>query len=93
MASLDKSRMGRLPKIVLMYFAYEPQLDYENKAYLYANVLTNEIDNAEVMKEYSYQIEQFAYEQMKLRHIDNNLCIIYRHIFMNVKVDDDNRDF
>ena len=93
MARLDKSRMVRLPKIVLMYFAYEPQLDYENKAYLYANVLTNEIDNAEVMKEYSYQIEQFAYEQMKLRHIDNNLCIIYRHIFMNVKVDDDNRDF
>ena len=93
MASIDKSKLIKLPKIVLRYFAYEPQLDYENKAYLFANVLTNEIDNTEIMKEYSYQIEQFANEQMRQRHIDNNLCIIYKYICNNIKVTEENKDF
>ena len=93
MASLDKNQMKRLPKIVLMYFAYESMLEYSIKAYLLANIIVNEPNNTEVMSAYEAQIERFAYDQMGLRHIDANLAVIYRHVFKNGIVTGDSAEF
>ncbi len=91
--SMDKSQMRRLPKMVLMYFAYDSALDHAAKAYLYANVLENESRNAELMQVYMPQIEHFGYEQMKAGRIDDNLAAIYRAIWDVSLVDGQTAEF
>lgn len=78
--SMDKTKMTPLPKMVLMYFSYDTAMDYADKAYLYANVITNEKDSAEVMNAYLPNIEHFGYEQLRCGNIDDNLLIIYSYI-------------
>ncbi len=78
--SMDKSKMLPLPKIVLMYFSYDTAMDYADKAYIYANIITNEKDKPEVMNIYLPNIEHFGYEQLKCGNIDDNLLIIYSYI-------------
>lgn len=90
--SLDKSRMNRLPQMVLRYFAYDSMLDYRDKAYLYANVIVNEYDTTDIYEAYSPAIEHFAYEQLKKGNIDDNLCIIYKHIWSEKLIDDSTYD-
>lgn len=86
--SMDKSKMNRLPKMVLMYFAYDSALDVQAKAYLYANVLVNESRTPEMMNIYMPQIERFGYEQLKNGRVDDNLLIIYKKIW-NAKLVDE----
>jgi hypothetical protein len=85
--SVGKEKYTRLPKIVLMFFAYDSGLDYKDKAYLYANIITNEINNTEVYENYKPHIRQFGYEQLKLRNVDDNLLVIYRHIWDEKLID------
>ncbi len=86
--SVGREKYARLPKIVLMFFAYDSGLDYKDKAFLYADIISNEINNAEVYDSYRPHIEQFGYEQLKLGNIDDNLIVIYRHIW-NEKLADE----
>ena len=86
--SIDKDKYIRFPKIVLMFFAYDSGLDYADKAYLFADILTNEIDNLEIMDSYRPHIEQFGYEQLKLGNVDDNLLVIYRYIWNERLLDD-----
>lgn len=78
--SMDKSKMPPLPKIVLMYFSYDTDMDYADKAYLYANVITNEKDQQDIMNVYLTNIEHFGYEQLRNGNIDENLLKIYSYI-------------
>ena len=41
-----------LPKMVLMYFAYQSNLDYEHNAYLYAYVVRNRDKNPDLERNY-----------------------------------------
>ena len=43
-----------------MYFAYDASLDYENKSFLYADVLFNEAENEKIMEMYMPLIDKFA---------------------------------
>ena len=86
--SIDKDKYIRVPKIVLMFFAYDSGLDYADKAYLFADILTNEIDNLEIMDSYRTHIEKFGYEQLKLGNVDDNLLVIYRYIWNERLLDD-----
>lgn len=85
--SLPHDRYIRLPKIVLMFFTYDSGLDYKDTAYLYADIITNEIENAEIYDSYKAHIEQFGYEQLKLGNVDDNLLVIYRHIWNDRLID------
>lgn len=79
--SSDRSRRPRLPKMVLMYFAYDSALDYASKAYLYADILENEKNSSELMNVYGPQIERFTREQLAAHHLDDNLLRIYREMW------------
>ena len=49
MMSLDiRDKTIILPKMVLMYFAYQSNLDYEHNAYLYAYVVRNRDKNPDL---------------------------------------------
>ena len=79
--SLDKNKYPRFSKLVLMYFAYDASLDYENKSFLYADVLFNEVENEKIMEMYMPLIDKFAYEQLRYGRINNHLILIYKRIW------------
>lgn len=91
--SMDWSRRPRLPKMVLMYFAYDSALDYASKAYLYANILENEKSSGELMNVYGPQMERFAREQLAAHHLDDNLLKIYREMWGSWLIDEQTAAF
>lgn len=81
MLSIDEKKMEPLPKILLMYFAYNSQLGYEKKAYLYANIIVNKEKDAQTYTSYHKQIELFALDQLHKGNVDSNLSIVYKDIW------------
>ena len=81
MDSIDESKMKIFPKMVLLYFAYNNQLDYDKKAFLYANIITNKEKEKDTYLSYRKQIELFAIDQLRRGRINENLIIIYKDIW------------
>ena len=81
MDSIDESKMKTFPKMVLLYFAYNNQLGYDKKAFLYANIITNKDKEKDTYSSYRKQIELFAIDQIRRGRINENLVIIYKDIW------------
>ena len=81
MDSIDESKMKTMPKMVLLYFAYNNQLDYDKKAFLYANIITNKEKEEDTYNSYRKQIELFAIDQIRRGRMNENLSIIYKDIW------------
>jgi len=61
MMSLDiRDKTIILPKMVLMYFAYQSNLDYEHSAFLYAYLLKHQKDYEELYEHYEPRMERFV---------------------------------
>lgn len=80
MMSLDLEKEQTLPKMLLMYFAYQSDLDYERNAYLYAYVVRNKEQYPDIEANYRIAIERFVMEQIKQGHINQNLAYLYQQI-------------
>lgn len=91
--SLNQKEMPRLPKMVLMYFGYESQLAYGGKAYLYANIISNREQMPDILLKFDSQIEKFAYEQIRLGHVNDNLNIIYHYIWKEQMISEETAGF
>lgn len=78
--SMDVRTVMEVPKIILMYFKYNSQLDYRKKAALYVNIIANKEKKPEEFAQYRQSMEVFAYEQMELSHMDDNLAVIYNEV-------------
>lgn len=79
MLSLDAKRAkGPLPRMIYLYFLHGNTLNYEKTALLYANVITYEPEESEIYEAYREKIEEFAWEQLEKRRINEELRIIYR---------------
>lgn len=89
MYSIDLEKIEEIPKIVLMYFAYQNQLDYERSAYLYAYVLSNRDKYPELVNQYQKAMESFVMDQMKLGHINSDLAFLYQHLLVPQMLRDD----
>lgn len=78
MMSVNGARMHKpFPRLVYLYFMHGNNLDYKKAAQLYANILTYEKEDSELYKYYQGEIEQFAWEQLLKRHINEDLRVIY----------------
>lgn len=78
-ASMPKDIERQLPKIVLMYFAYDNTLSDPDKAFLYANIVTGRDSYYKNIYEgYDRNIEIFVYEQLKAGNISDNLAVLYK---------------
>lgn len=80
MMSLDLSVQQPLPRMVLMYFAYQNNLDYEHSAYLYQYILRHKEEFPEIYENYRMRIERFVVEQIQKRHINRNLAALYQSL-------------
>lgn len=76
--SLEKSL--EIPKMVLMYFAYQSTLAYELNAFLYAYIIKNRERYPDLEPSYRIAIERFVLEQVKAGHINENLAYLYRSV-------------
>lgn len=81
MLSVDKTSLRLLPKIILMYFNYNSNLDYETNAYLYASILKYADKIGELWENYRPQIERFVLDQVSKDHINKNLAYLYKNVF------------
>lgn len=82
MLSIDLERKEALPKMVLMYFSYYSNLDYEHNAYLFANVYTYRDKFPELYANYREQMERFVMEQIGKGHMNRNLAFLYKNILV-----------
>lgn len=87
MMSLELDKYGdikeeslEIPKMVLMYFAYQSTLDYELNAFLYAYIIKNSEKYPDLESSYRIAIERFVLEQVRQGHINENLAYLYKKI-------------
>ncbi len=78
-----------LPKIVLMYFAYQSNLDYEITAYLYAYVHQHRAEITEIYVNYMAAIERFVAEQIRYGRINRDLAYLYRNVISLPMIDEE----
>lgn len=76
----DKSVMTPLPKLLLLYFSYNSSLDYNLKAYLFANIYYNRYDDPQTFDTYRYQMERFVLDQVGRGHINVHLAKLYKEM-------------
>ncbi len=75
-----KEKTLEIPKMVLMYFAYQSTLDYELNAFLYAYIIKNKEKYPDLEPSYRIAIERFVLEQVRLGHINENLAYLYKKV-------------
>ncbi|MBQ4259168.1 MAG: hypothetical protein IJB84_02750 [Lachnospiraceae bacterium] len=90
MMSLDLNQEQKLPKILLLYFSYQTNLDYARVAYLYDYVLRNRYEMPDVYDAYQDKIKDFAIQQMKRGRVDKHLANIYHQVLKADMVDQEN---
>lgn len=78
MMSVDLKREIEIPKIVLLYFAYQSNLDYEYAAYLYAYVEKHRDEDQDLYIAYRPQIDRFVLAQLYKGKINKDLAYLYR---------------
>lgn len=80
MLSVNLNRPEQLPKMLLMYFAYQSDLDDERNAYLYAHVVRFRSQMPEMYEAYHVAIERFLVDQIHKGHISRDLAYLYHQI-------------
>lgn len=77
MYSIPLNKKIMIPKAILMYFAYNNNLDYRKKAYIFENVILQRDVMPELFQSYRRHIEEFISEQISQKHNDKRLAFIY----------------
>ena len=85
--SIDLNYRGELPQMVMMYFAYQNNLDYERMAFLYANVWEHRGAFPEIALSYTEHLEDFVREQASHGRINAHLIKLYQRIFVPAIMD------
>ncbi len=85
--SIDLHFQGELPKIVMMYFAYQNNLPYDRMAFLYAKVLACRTHYPEIALSYAESIDSFIREQLGKGRINDDLAYLYRRAVSSYMLD------
>lgn len=85
--SIDLTYEGRLPKMIVMYFAYRSKLDYERNAFLYANIMKYRQAYQDIYQDYYPAIMAFVREQLLKGRINDNLAYLYQQTRYMIKED------
>ena len=75
--TMDDRQNSPVPKIIQMYFSYDNKLPYRKLAVLYNNIIAAKETEPEVYHKYRKAMGRFAMDQVQLRHIDDNLAVLY----------------
>lgn len=86
--SVDLEVMQPIPKMALMYFSYQCNLDYEHTAYLYHYLWENREAFPDLYESYGFRIEHFVIEQIQKGHINKHLAALYSGMLTDAMVTD-----
>lgn len=75
--TMDDRQISPVPKIIQMYFSFDNKLPYRKLAVLYNNIIAAKETETEVYHKYRKAMGRFAMDQAQLRHIDDNLAVLY----------------
>lgn len=75
--TMDDRQISPVPKIIQMYFSFDNKLPYRKLAVLYNNIIAAKETEPEVYHKYRKAMGRFAIDQAQLRHIDDNLAVLY----------------
>lgn len=89
MYSIDTEFKGEIPKMILMYFAYQNNLDHEKMAFLYAYVMSNRVRYPEIAESYQNNLNAFLKEQLSKERINPSLIYLYQKFVDESLVDED----
>ena len=89
MLAMDLSKPVPIHKMVLMYFSYHSDMDYERNACLYVDIHRRREELSELYLTYLPQIETFVVEQICKRHMSANLAYLYKHFFQERMVNEE----
>lgn len=78
--SIDLNREVTIPKSVLLYFAYQSNLEYEYAAYLYAYVEKHKQEDPDLYIAYRPQIDRFVLDCLYKGRINRHLACLYKSI-------------
>ena len=91
MMSIYTDEEGLLPceisKMVLMYFSYQSDLEYDKNAILYRYVHENREDFPELFESYEPQIEKFLMAQLDKGRVSRDLAYLYKNMLTKQMVD------
>ncbi len=91
MMSIYTDEEGLLPceinKMVLMYFSYQSDLDYDKNAILYRYIHETKDEYPELFDSYKPQIEKFLMEQVDKGRINRDLGYLYKNMLTKQMVD------
>ena len=82
MMSADPDSLEEIPKIVLMYFMYQNNLDYERSAFLYSYILEHKEEYEDLYHGYRPRIERFVLEQIQKYHVTPALAKLYKAVLV-----------
>lgn len=80
MMSLDPETVRSIPKPVVLYFAYQNNLDYSRSALLYDYVLDNKILFSDCYDKYLMRCKEFVREQIGRERISRHLANLYARL-------------
>lgn len=75
--TMDDRQISPVPKIIQMYFSFDNKLPYRKLAVLYNNIIATKETEPEFYHKYRKAMGRFAMDQAQLRHIDDNLAVLY----------------
>lgn len=78
--SMDLSKEVEIPKTVLLYFAYQSNLDYEYAAYLYAYVERHRQEDSDLYITYRPEMDRFLLAQLYKGRVNRHLAYLYRSL-------------
>ncbi len=87
MMALPEGYEGELPRMVLMYFAYQSNLDYIKNAYLYAYIYKLKEEHPEYYIKFCPQIDEFVKEQLQRGRINEDLAYLYHETVLKEPLD------
>lgn len=82
MMSADLDSLEEIPKIVLMYFMYQNNLDYERSAFLYSYILEHKDEFGDLYNGYRPRIERFVSEQIQKQNVTPALAKLYKAVLV-----------
>lgn len=80
MMSLDQRSIVDVPRVIQMYFQYDGNISYSQKAALFVNIIANKEKQPGLYENYRKLMERFAMEQIAQGRIDDNLSVIYEEM-------------
>lgn len=82
MMSIDLETTKELPRVVLMYFSYQTNLDVAHSAFLYWYVIKHRYELGELYDTYRPRMEHFVVDQIQKERISRHLAELYKELLI-----------